>query len=197
MLRLLHPFSAVALIVGIVIGAGIFKTPSLVASLSGDAGWALVLWVTGALISIVGALCNAELCTAYPNAGGDYHFLHRAFGRNISFIYGWSRAMIINTGSIALLAFVFGDYISTLVSLGTYSSVIWALLVVVFLTAVNLAGIHASSRMQTWLTVTEIVACWPLSWQDFGSMRPHQALFNGLRKRLRQLNGGCAWFLFC
>ena len=157
MLRLLHPFSAVALIVGIVIGAGIFKTPSLVASLSGDAGWALVLWVTGALISIVGALCYAELCTAYPNAGGDYHFLHRAFGRNISFIYGWSRAMIINTGSIALLAFVFGDYISTLVSLGTYSSVIWALLVMVFLTAVNLAGIHASSRMQTWLTVTEIV----------------------------------------
>ena len=157
MLRLLHPFSAVALIVGIVIGAGIFKTPSLVAALSGDAGWALVLWVTGALISIVGALCYAELCTAYPNAGGDYHFLHRAFGRNISFIYGWSRAMIINTGSIALLAFVFGDYISTLVSLGTYSSVIWALLVVVFLTAVNLAGIHASSRMQTWLTLTEIV----------------------------------------
>ncbi len=157
MLRLLHPFSAVALIVGIVIGAGIFKTPSLVAALSGDAGWALVLWVTGALISIVGALCYAELCTAYPNAGGDYHFLHRAFGRNISFIYGWSRAMIINTGSIALLAFVFGDYISTLVSLGTYSSVIWALLVVVLLTAVNLAGIHASSRMQTWLTVTEII----------------------------------------
>jgi amino acid transporter len=157
MLRLLHPFSAVALIVGIVIGAGIFKTPSLVAALSGDAGWALVLWVTGAMISIVGALCYAELCTAYPNAGGDYHFLHRAFGRNISFIYGWSRAMIINTGSIALLAFVFGDYISTLVSLGSYSSVIWALLVVVFLTAVNLAGIHASSRMQTWLTATEIV----------------------------------------
>jgi amino acid transporter len=157
MLRLLHPISAVALIVGIVIGAGIFKTPSLVAALSGDAGWALVLWLAGALISIVGALCYAELCTAYPNAGGDYHFLHRAFGRNISFIYGWSRAMIINTGSIALLAFVFGDYISTLVSLGTYSSVIWALLVVVLLTAVNLAGIHASSRMQTWLTVTEIV----------------------------------------
>ena len=157
MLRLLHPFSAVALIVGIVIGAGIFKTPSLVAALSGDAGWALVLWVAGALISIVGALCYAELCTAYPNAGGDYHFLHRAFGRNISFIYGWSRAMIINTGSIALLAFVFGDYISTLVSLGAYSSVIWALIVVVLLTAVNLAGIHASSRMQTWLTVTEII----------------------------------------
>ena len=156
-LRLLHPLSAVALIVGIVIGAGIFKTPSLVAGISGDAGWALVLWIAGALISIVGALCYAELCTAYPNAGGDYHFLHRAFGRNISFIYGWSRATIINTGSIALLAFVFGDYMSTLIHLGTYSSAIWALLIVVLLTAVNLAGIHASSAMQTWLTLIEIV----------------------------------------
>ena len=156
-LRLLHPFSAVALIVGIVIGAGIFKTPSLVAGISGDAGWALVLWLAGALISIVGALCYAELCTAYPNAGGDYHFLHRAFGRNISFIYGWSRATIINTGSIALLAFVFGDYMSTLVNLGAYSSAIWALFIVIFLTAVNLAGIHASSRMQDWLTATEVI----------------------------------------
>ena len=157
MLRLLHPLSAVALIVGIVIGAGIFKTPSLVAGISGDAGWALVLWLAGALISIVGALCYAELCTTYPNAGGDYHFLHRAFGRNISFIYGWSRATIINTGSIALLAFVFGDYMSTLVNLGAYSSAIWALVIVLLLTAVNLAGIHASSQMQTWLTVTEII----------------------------------------
>jgi amino acid transporter len=156
-LRLLHPFSAVALIVGIVIGAGIFKTPSLVAGISGDAGWALVLWLAGALISIVGALCYAELCTAYPNAGGDYHFLHRAFGRNISFIYGWSRATIINTGSIALLAFVFGDYMSTLVNLGAYSSAIWALFIVIFLTAVNLAGIHASSRIQDWLTATEVI----------------------------------------
>ena len=157
MLRLLHPLSAVALIVGIVIGAGIFKTPSLVAGISGDAGWALVLWLAGALISIIGALCYAELCTTYPNAGGDYHFLHRAFGRNISFIYGWSRATIINTGSISLLAFVFGDYMSTLVNLGAYSSAIWALVIVLLLTAVNLAGIHASSQMQTWLTVTEII----------------------------------------
>jgi amino acid transporter len=109
------------------------------------------------MISIVGALCYAELCTTYPNAGGDYHFLHRAFGRNISFIYGWSRATIINTGSIALLACVFGDYMSTLVNLGTYSSALWALLIVLVLTAVNLAGIHASSRMQTWLTVTEVI----------------------------------------
>ena len=155
-LRLLHPLSALALIVGIVIGAGIFKTPSMVAGISGDAGWALVLWVVGALISIAGALCYAELCTAYPNAGGDYHFLQRAFGRELSFMYGWSRATIINTGSIALLAFVFGDYISTLLPLGPYSSAVWALSIVVLLTAINLIGIQASSQVQNLLTVLEV-----------------------------------------
>ncbi len=156
-LRLLHPFAAITLIVGIVIGAGIFKTPSLVAGISGDAGWALVLWLAGALISIAGALCYAELCTAYPHAGGDYHFLQRAFGRDLSFMYAWSRATIINTGSIALLAFVFGDYMSTLLPLGAYSSAIWALAIVVGLTVINLIGIQASSRVQALLTGLEVV----------------------------------------
>lgn len=154
--RLLSALAAVALIVGIVIGAGIFKTPALVAGISGDAGWALTIWVAGALISMAGALCYAELCTAYPHAGGDYHFLRRAFGRDLAFLYAWARATIINTGSIALLAFVFGDYFGTLVPLGAHSSAIWALVIVVALTMVNMAGIHASSRMQMVLITLEV-----------------------------------------
>ena len=154
--RLVSATAAVALIVGIVIGAGIFKTPALVAGISGDAGWALTIWVAGALISMAGALCYAELCTAYPHAGGDYHFLRRAFGRDLAFLYAWARATIINTGSIALLAFVFGDYFSTLVPLGAHSSAIWALVIVVALTMLNMAGIHASSRMQMVLITLEV-----------------------------------------
>jgi amino acid transporter len=154
--RLLSVSSAVALIVGLVIGAGIFKTPALVAGISGDAGWALTIWVAGALISMAGALCYAELCTAYPHAGGDYHFLCRAFGRDLAFLYAWARAAIINPGSIALLAFVFGDYFSTLVPLGAHSSAIWALVIVVSLTMVNVFGIHASSRLQVVLITLEI-----------------------------------------
>ncbi|NBY06798.1 MAG: amino acid permease [Betaproteobacteria bacterium] len=100
--NLLTPIGAIALIVGIVIGAGIFKTPSMVAGVTGDVGWVIVVWVVGALVSLMGALCYAELCTAYPHAGGDYHFLYRAFGRHISFLYAWSRATVINPGSIAL-----------------------------------------------------------------------------------------------
>jgi amino acid transporter len=153
--RLLHPGAAVMLILGIVIGAGIFKTPSLVAGISGDAGWAMVLWFLGALVSTAGALCYAELCTAYPHAGGDYHFLHRAFGRHLSFLYAWARTTIINTGSIALLAFVFGDYMSSLLNLGPHSSALWALGIVLVLTGLNMVGLQASARLQVVLTVLE------------------------------------------
>ena len=111
--RLLRPADAVAIVVGIVIGAGIFKTPSMVAGVTGDVGWLFVAWVLGAIVSLAGALCYAELATAYPHAGGDYHFLTRAFGRHTSFLYAWARSTVINSGSIALLAFVFGDYLST------------------------------------------------------------------------------------
>ena len=154
--RVLQPVAAVALIVGIVVGAGIFKTPSLVAGISGDAGWALVLWLGGALISVAGALCYAELCTAYPHAGGDYHFLHRAFGRNLSFMYAWARATVINPGSIALLAFVFGDYMGTVLPMGPYSSAVWALGIVLALTVINWLGLQASLRLQTALTTVEV-----------------------------------------
>jgi hypothetical protein len=75
----------------------------------------------GAIVALAGALCYAELATAYPNAGGDYYFLTRAFGRNTSFLYAWARSTVINSGSIALLAFVFGDYMSTVLSLGQAS----------------------------------------------------------------------------
>ena len=154
--RLLNPLGAVAIIVGIVIGAGIFKTPSIVAEITGDVGWALTLWVCGAIISLAGALCYAELATLYPHAGGDYHFLTRAYGKNVSFLYGWAKAMVINTGSIALLAFVFGDYMTKVIPLGPHSVICWAVVIVVVLTIINLVGIEASANIQTALTVLEI-----------------------------------------
>jgi len=154
--KLLSPIGAVAIIVGIVIGAGIFKTPSMVAGITGDVGWALTIWVAGALISLMGALCYAELATTYPHAGGDYHFLTRAYGKNVSFLYGWAKAMVINTGSIALLAFVFGDYMTKVLPLGANSTIYWAALIVITLTFINLIGIHASAGIQTLLTILEV-----------------------------------------
>lgn len=155
--RILSSFTAVAIIVGIVIGAGIFKTPSMVAGVTGDPGWMFVAWIAGAVISIAGALCYAELSSRHAHAGGDYHFLEVAYGKHLAFLYAWAKAMVINTGSIALLAFVFGDYMSKVVSLGPHSAAVWALAVVAGLTAVNLVGIQASGKVQSTLTVIEVL----------------------------------------
>ena len=148
---------AVAIIVGIVIGAGIFKAPSLVAQFTGSTGWMLAAWAAGGLVSLIGALCYAELAAAWPHAGGDYHFLHRAYGRRVAFLFAWARFAVITTGSIALLAFVFGDYMGTLVPLGAHGSAAWGGLAIVVLTGLNARGIRASAGTQSWLTLAEVL----------------------------------------
>ncbi|HEX5640275.1 MAG TPA: amino acid permease [Burkholderiaceae bacterium] len=152
----LSVFDAVMITVGIVIGAGIFKTPSMVAGVTGSVDWMLIAWVLGGVLSLVGALCYAELASAFPSAGGDYHFLSRAYGKDLSFFFAWARVAVITTGSIALLAFVFGDYMSRVLSLGPHSSAIYAALTVVVLTAINLFGLRESARTQNILTVLEV-----------------------------------------
>jgi basic amino acid/polyamine antiporter, APA family len=101
---------AVALIVGIAVGSGLFRTPSLVASNVSSRGLLFLAWVFGGGISLIGALCYAELASAYPHAGGDDHYLTRAFGLRLSFLFAWARMSGTQTGSIALLAFVFSDH---------------------------------------------------------------------------------------
>ena len=148
---------AVAITVGIVVGAGIFRTPSLVAGAASSEASVLLAWAAGGVISIIGALCYAELAAAYPHAGGDYHFLTRAFGKRLAFLYAWARLSVIQTGSIALLAYVFGDYASQLFSLGPYSSALYAAGLVVLLTALNWIGVQAGTRAQNLLTVLEVL----------------------------------------
>jgi amino acid transporter len=142
----------VAIIVGLVIGAGIFRFPPLVAGASADETVFYLLWITGGAVSLVGALCYAELATAYPSAGGDYHFIQRAFGRTLSFLFGWARIAVITTGAIALLGYTFGDYASTLLRLGPNSTAIYAALSVLVLTAINLLGIRETKGTQNVLT---------------------------------------------
>lgn len=150
---------AVAIIVGIVIGAGIFKAPQLVAMFAGSEFWMYAAWIAGGVISLIGALCYAELATAYPNAGGDYHFLHRAYGRAVSFLFAWARFSVITTGSIALLAFVFGDYMTEIAPLhgnATLSAALYGAGAVLVLTWINVRGIRAGSATQTILTILEV-----------------------------------------
>jgi amino acid transporter len=152
----LSVFDATMITVGIVIGAGIFQTPSLVAGIAGSPTLMMTAWVSGGVLSLVGALTYAELATTYPSAGGDYTFLTRAYGKNVSFLFAWARSAVICTGSIALLGFILGDYLTRLFSLGEYSSAVYAALATVMLTAINLIGLRGSSRMQNALTLVEI-----------------------------------------
>jgi APA family basic amino acid/polyamine antiporter len=151
---------AITLIIGVVIGAGIFKAPSMVAGMAGNTTWMFGAWILGGAISLVGALCYAELTTAYSHAGGDYHFLKRAYGRPVSFLFGWARFSVITTGSIALLAFVFGDYMNQALPLTgfgpVWGSALYAVAVIVVLSWVNLRGIKAGTTAQTWLTAIEV-----------------------------------------
>jgi APA family basic amino acid/polyamine antiporter len=152
--RVLSIFDGVMIITGIVIGGGIFAFPPLVAAMTGTVNWMYGAWLLGAALALTGALCYAELSTSLPNAGGDYHFLARAYGRDVSFFFAWARVTVITTGAIALLAFVFGDYMSRVLPLGRHSPAIYAALAVVSLTAVNVAGLRGSSRTQNMMSLS-------------------------------------------
>ncbi|HEY0846964.1 MAG TPA: amino acid permease [Noviherbaspirillum sp.] len=151
---------AISLIVGIVIGAGIFKAPSMVAGLAGSTAWMFAAWLLGGVISLAGALCYAELATAYSHAGGDYHFLRRAYGRSVSFLFGWARFSVITTGSIALLAFVFGDYMKQILPLpglgAAANTSLYAAAAILSLSWINLRGMRSGAFTQNWLTLIEI-----------------------------------------
>lgn len=94
--------------------------------------------------------------TAWPHAGGDYHFLGRTFGRNVSFLFAWARFSVITTGSIALLGFVFGDYMQHVVPLGPWGPSLWAGIAVLVLWLVNSRGILDGAAAQGWLTALEL-----------------------------------------
>ncbi len=149
---------AVAITVGIVVGAGIFRTPSMVAANAGSETAVLLIWLAGGMVTLIGALCYAELATSYPHPGGDYHYLTRAYGKPLAFLYAWSRITVVQTGAVALLAFIFGDYASQLLSLGQHSTPIYAALLVTALTALNVAGVRQGSRTQNWLTTVEVLS---------------------------------------
>ncbi|HTE16376.1 MAG TPA: amino acid permease [Burkholderiales bacterium] len=152
----LSVFDACTMIVGLIVGAGIFGTPAIVAGAMGSENMIIAVWIAGGVFSIIGALCYAELATAFPSAGGEYHFIQRAYGRSLAFLYGWARMTVIVAGSIAVFAYLFGDYLSRVVNLGEYSSAIWAALIVTVLTAVNYRGIQEGKVTQNIFTVLEV-----------------------------------------
>lgn len=151
-LKVFTNLSAIAVVVGIVVGIGIFRLPTMVAQNAASELHYLAFWVAGGFISIIGALCYAELATNKPDAGGEYYFLTEAYGSPVGFLFSWGRMTVIQTGSIALAAFILGDYASVIYDLGPYSSSIYAGITVITLTGLNIAGTQPSKNVQSMMT---------------------------------------------
>jgi APA family basic amino acid/polyamine antiporter len=146
--QLLSVADGVFLTVGMVIGVGIFKAPSIVAGNTGSTMEFLGAWLLGGVISLCGALVYAELSSRHPETGGEYAFLQGGFGRGVAFLFAWSRMTVIQTGAIAAVAFVFGEYASEIYSLGAHGTAIYAALSVIALTALNFIGTLESKNLQ-------------------------------------------------
>jgi APA family basic amino acid/polyamine antiporter len=154
----LSVLDAVAMLVGVVVGIGIFGFPPLVAQQAQTPAIYMVLWLAGGLIMLVGALCYAELGSAYPDSGGEYNFLVRAWGLPVGMLFAWARGTVIQTGSIAAVAFIYGDYAQILMPLGFYGPAVHGAIAVIALTALNVMGTLQSKRVQLLLAGATIAA---------------------------------------
>jgi basic amino acid/polyamine antiporter, APA family len=150
-------WDTVSIIVGIVVGTAIFKSPSVVFQNAGGAGWALALWLAGGVLAWCGAVCYAELATTYPRDGGDYEYLSRAFGSWCGFVFAWAQLTTVVSGNIAIMAYAFADYALRLWPEWRVNTIWLVIAPVVLLSTLNAAGIVAGRFVQNVLTVTKVI----------------------------------------
>jgi amino acid transporter len=150
-------WDAVSIIVGIVVGTAIFKTPQFVFANVHGPWQGIGCWVLGGILALIGSLCYAELATTYPRMGGDYVYLTRAFGRWVGFLFGWAQLAVILTGSIGVMAYAFADYAVALWELESDWIVWLAVASVVALTLLNLLGLVFGKLVQNLLTCVKVL----------------------------------------
>jgi basic amino acid/polyamine antiporter, APA family len=150
-------WDAASIIVGIVIGAGIYETAPFIFQNAGGPGRAMLVWVLAGVLSVVGAMCYAELATTYPRLGGDYYFLRRAYGPWAGFLFGWAQLTVIMTGSIGMMAYIFADYAVKLFGTAPTASPAFAAAAVLVLSLTNLAGVKSGQRTQNLLTGLKVL----------------------------------------
>jgi len=158
--RELSLFDSTSLIVGIIIGAGIYQMAPDIAKGAGSAWGVLGIWILGGLLSLCGALSYAELATAYPKEGGDYVYLSRAYGKWAGFLFGWAQLAIVRPGDIAVMAFAFATYARAIYDplAGTafpYGQQVYAIAATVTLTFINVLGVRAGKWTQNLLTTVK------------------------------------------
>ncbi len=176
LLRALGPIDATMIVMGSMIGSGIFITSAESARLIGAPGWLLLAWAVAGLLTITGALCCSELATMMPRAGGVYIFLREAYGPSIGFLYGWTLFLVIQTGTIAAVAIAFAKFLGVFVaavssdnylvapiSFGGYAislsmEQLSAIALIALLTWTNTRGLEVGKIVQNAFTFAKTVA---------------------------------------
>lgn len=178
--RRLGAVDAAALLVGSMIGSGIFIAPSLMAKNIAAPGLYLGLWLLAGVFTLLGALSYAELAAMMPEAGGQYVYLRRAFGRLPGFLYGWTLFLVIQSGFVAAVAIAFAKYLGIFLPwvgeeklwltlyqsshgpVGVSSAQAVALIVIAVLTYINTRGVVAGAAVQNLFTGLKLLALWGL-----------------------------------
>lgn len=177
--RSLSVIDAVCVLVGVVVGVGIFGFPPMVARYAATTEIYLGLWIVGGLVMLIGALCYAELGSAYPDHGGEYLYLNRAWGPRVALLFAWARGTVMQTGGIAVVAFLYGGYAQQWMPLGRHGIAWHAGLSVIALTLLNMAGARTSRTLQRILTALTLVALIGLiaaaAWLAPGGLPPSAA----------------------
>ncbi|MBN1223445.1 MAG: amino acid permease [Candidatus Aminicenantes bacterium] len=157
--RVLGLWDIVGIVVGGIIGSGIFIVPAAIATEVKAPLLIFAVWIIGGLLSFFGALAFSELAAAYPHAGGSYVFLRESFGKLIAFLFGWTLFLVIDTGAIATLAVAFSSkYLPYFFKLSAFGEKIVAVVFVVVLVAINYIGVRWGANFQNLLTAIKFVA---------------------------------------
>ncbi len=157
--RVLRLRDLVLLIIGTVIGSGIFLVPGVVLRTVGNSVLlALSVWMIGGLLSLLGALTYGELSTLNPQAGGLYVHIRDCFGRFPAFLFGWILFFVVSTGSIATLAVAFSNYLGEIVPLGFWTAKLVSVSMIGIITFVNVRGTRQSADLQNFTTAIKVIA---------------------------------------
>jgi basic amino acid/polyamine antiporter, APA family len=174
-------FTSTMMVIGGVIGSGIFRKPGIMASQLGSPGWLVGVWLLAGVITLFGALTNAEIAAIIPETGGQYRYFDKMFGPFAAFLYGWAVFVVMQTGSIAALAYVFAEYAGQFIALPSLSgpAADWfihlpfigdiapfkdlgtkglAAVVIILLTAANYVGVRFGGLIQNIFTIAKVGA---------------------------------------
>lgn len=161
-LRSLRAWDAALIVVGGIIGGGIFLNPGIAAQRT-ESGLALLLmWIGGGLLTLIGALCYAELGARRPSAGGIYVYLREAFGPLAGFLFGWAMLLVIYSGSTAAVATIFASYAGAALGLSPALTQSWStpltVAALVFVAGINLFGLRLGAQVQNLFALLKLLA---------------------------------------